>query len=227
MCYILFKENSRHCLIIFNLPFDLQGYRAEKKCLLRATRLSALLKKLQRLRHRLEVSFDSTRTDHQEGLKELWHAAFPGLEFSGLISEQWKEMGWQGTDPSTDFRGGGLISLENLVFLSKTYPRSFQRLLQKQAGDRSAWEYPFAIAGVNITFMLIQMLDLQSGDEWAFDLLYCVAFEVMDAKWLATRASYMDFNVVLKSTRAQLERELLMEEITCIEDMPSYGLLCQ
>jgi len=22
----------------------------------------------------------------------------------GLISEQWKEMGWQGKDPSTDFR---------------------------------------------------------------------------------------------------------------------------
>lgn len=200
-------------------------------------------RKLQRLQNRIEASFDSTRTDHQEALKELWHAAFPGLEFNGLISEQWKEMGWQGRDPSTDFRGGGLISLENLIFFSKTYPRSFRRLLQKQAGDRSVWEYPFAIAGVNITFMLIQMLDLRSarpsttagviflkillGDEWAFDLLYCVAFEVMDAQWLAMRASYMDFNVVLKSTRAQLERELLVEEITRIEDMPSYSLLCQ
>jgi len=25
-------------------------------------------------------------------------------ELQGLISEQWKEMGWQGKDPSTDFR---------------------------------------------------------------------------------------------------------------------------
>ena len=25
------------------------------------------------------------------------------------------------------------------------------------------WEYPFAVAGVNITFMLIQMLDLEAG----------------------------------------------------------------
>jgi len=30
-------------------------------------------------------------------------------------------------------------------------------------GDRSVWEYPFAVAGVNITFMLIQMLDLEAG----------------------------------------------------------------
>jgi hypothetical protein len=41
--------------------------------------------------------------------------------------------------------------------------KSFQELLRKQNGDRAIWEYPFAVAGVNITFMLIQMLDLQSG----------------------------------------------------------------
>ena len=40
----------------------------------------------------------------QEALKALWNAAFPGEELRGLISEQWKEMGWQGKDPSTDFR---------------------------------------------------------------------------------------------------------------------------
>jgi hypothetical protein len=32
-------------------------------------------------------------------------------------------------------------------------------------------------------------------DEWAFDLLYCVAFVVMDKQWLDKNASYMDFNV--------------------------------
>jgi hypothetical protein len=32
-------------------------------------------------------------------------------------------------------------------------------------------------------------------DEWAFDLLYCVAFLVMDKQWLEKNATYMDFNV--------------------------------
>lgn len=41
--------------------------------------------------------------------------------------------------------------------------KSFQQLLRKQVGNRSVWEYPFAVAGVNITFMLIQMLDLEQG----------------------------------------------------------------
>ena len=60
-------------------------------------------------------------------------------------------------------RGGGYVSLENLIFFAKTYPESFQRLLHKQDGTRAEWEYPFAVAGINISFMLAQMLDLQSG----------------------------------------------------------------
>lgn len=32
-------------------------------------------------------------------------------------------------------------------------------------------------------------------DEEAFDVLYCIAFEMVDAQWLAMRASYMQFKV--------------------------------
>ncbi|MCL7030505.1 hypothetical protein MKW94_017220 [Papaver nudicaule] len=197
--------------------------------------------RLQRLKHRMKVNFDASRADHQGALKALWSATYPGQLLHGLISEQWKEMGWQGRDPSTDFRGAGFISLENLLFFAKTFPISFQHLLNKQGGKRATWEYPFAAAGVNITFMIMQMLDLESTkprtfvravfiqmlseDEWAFDLLYCVAFVVMDKQWLDKNATYMEFNDVLKSTRAQLERELLLDDVLRIEDMPSYGLL--
>ncbi|GMP82372.1 hypothetical protein CsSME_00036708 [Camellia sinensis var. sinensis] len=197
--------------------------------------------RLRRLKHRMKVNFDASRVEHQEGLKALWSATYPGQELHGLVSDQWKEMGWQGKDPSTDFRGAGFISLENLLFFAKTFSTSFQCLLKKQGGKRAAWEYPFAVAGVNITFMIMQMLDLDatkprtfvrtvflqmlSENEWAFDLLYCVAFVVMDKQWLEKNATYMQFNDVLKSTRAQLEKELLMDDVLRIEDMPSYTLL--
>ncbi|KAG5580191.1 hypothetical protein H5410_050818, partial [Solanum commersonii] len=133
--------------------------------------------------------------------------------------------------------------------------KSFQDLLQKQEGDRALWEYPFAVAGVNITFMLIQILDIEAikprnlvgatflkflaENESAFDLLYCITFKLMDHQWLAMHASYMDFNcptflmldllrfmqTVMKSTRRQIERELLEENIKRLEDLPSYRLL--
>lgn len=198
---------------------------------------------LLRLQNRIEIQYDSSNIEHQEELKALWFASFPGTELRGLISEQWKEMGWQGKDPSTDFRGGGFISLENLLFFARNYPKSFQELLRKQNGDRAIWEYPFAVAGVNITFMLIQMLDLQavkprslfgavflkllSENDRAFDILYCITFKLMDQQWLDMHATYMDFNTVMKSTRHQLERELMLEDIQRVEDMPSYKLLAR
>ncbi|KAK8706530.1 hypothetical protein V6N13_050091 [Hibiscus sabdariffa] len=97
------------------------------------------VQRLQKLQERIRIPFDETRPDHQEALKELWHIAFPNVALKGLISEQWKEMGWQGPNPSTDFR-----------------------LLLKLDGTRATWEYPFAVAGINVSFMLIQMLDLFS-----------------------------------------------------------------
>ncbi|PKA65615.1 hypothetical protein AXF42_Ash020545 [Apostasia shenzhenica] len=198
--------------------------------------------RLQNLKQRLKVPFDGSSGDHQDALIQLWRLAYPDRETPPLKSELWKEMGWQGSDPSTDFRGGGFISLENLIFFAKKYPDSFQSLLHKKEGKRAEWEYPFAVAGINISFMLAQMLDLQSGtpaskagirflellalDESAFDELYCVAFRMMDAQWLAKRASYMEFNDVLKSTRTQLERELYLEDIYSVRDLPAYTMLC-
>ncbi|XP_054813616.1 uncharacterized protein LOC129314262 isoform X3 [Prosopis cineraria] len=197
--------------------------------------------RLQRLQERLQVPFDETRPDHQEALRALWQCAFPDVALKGLISDQWKDMGWQGPNPSTDFRGCGFISLENLLFFARTYPASFQRLLFKQGGHRATWEYPFAVAGINVSFMLIQMLDLCSvkprclpginfvklleEDEEAYDVLYCIAFEMMDAQWLAMHASYMNFNDVLQATRVQLEKELCLEDLHRMKDLPSYNLL--
>ncbi|KAI4386614.1 hypothetical protein MLD38_004532 [Melastoma candidum] len=197
--------------------------------------------RLRNLQQRLAVPFDGSCPEHQDALRQLWRLSYPDRELPSLKSELWKDMGWQGTDPSTDFRGGGFISLENLIYFAKKYPESFHNLLHKKDGLRAAWEYPFAVAGINISFMLAQMLDLQTGkpsslagvkflellggDDTAFDNLYCVAFRMMDAQWLAKRASYMEFNDVLKSTRTQLERELSLEDISSIRDLPAFNLL--
>ncbi|KAH9733473.1 ELMO domain-containing protein [Citrus sinensis] len=167
---------------------------------------------LQRLQLRIDVAYDSSIPEHREALRALWNAAFPDEELRDLISEQWKEMGWQGKDPSTDFRGGGFISLENLLYLARNFPKSFQDLLRKQEVK------PRTMVGA--TF-----LKFLSENESAFDLLYCITFKLMDHQWLAMRASYMDFNTVMKSTRRQLERELLLEDVTRLEDLPSYSLL--
>ena len=80
-------------------------------------------------------------------LKELWEAAFPGEEFA-VPSRRWKDMGWQGTDPATDFRGGGLMALQNLLYMAHRKPQLFDALLHKKQVSRTR--------GGRITFPLPQ-----------------------------------------------------------------------
>eukprot|EP00475_Leptophrys_vorax_P012992 TRINITY_DN19368_c0_g1_i1.p1 TRINITY_DN19368_c0_g1~~TRINITY_DN19368_c0_g1_i1.p1 ORF type:complete len:154 (+),score=15.45 TRINITY_DN19368_c0_g1_i1:2-463(+) len=150
-------------------------------------------------------------------------------------------MGWQGNHPSSDFRGGGFLALQNLVHYARTFPKSFQRIMRKQEGKRAEWEYPFAAAGVNLTVLLVNILGLK-GDVPStsagrvfvrllpdhpslFDDLYCVAYEMLDSKWLEMKASYMEFNVVLQAVKSDLEQQIAHTLQTGIGDLPKFTQL--
>jgi hypothetical protein len=50
----------------------------------------------------------------QDALKELWRLAFPNRQLPPLESELWKEMGWQNSDPATDFRFSLLVNSDGV-----------------------------------------------------------------------------------------------------------------
>lgn len=52
-----------------------------------------------------------------------------------------------------------------------------------------------ALAGKPTSQAAVRFLQLLGDDEMAFDNLFCVTFRLLDAQWLAKRASYMEFNV--------------------------------
>lgn len=90
-------------------------------------------------------------------LKELWELAFEGVEFQRQ-SEAWKEMGFQHIDPSSDFRGVGLLGLQNLIFFANKNPLQFEAII------KNSRSYPFAAAGLNITQYLLSSLNLLSSN---------------------------------------------------------------
>lgn len=63
-------------------------------------------------------------------------------------------MGWQGEHPGTDFRGGGLLSLELLVHMAENDNAVFTALMNKDELRSKELDYPFGAAGVNLTYML-------------------------------------------------------------------------
>ncbi len=42
---------------------------------------------------------------------------YPSVELEDRITKQWQDIGFQGNDPATDFRGMGLLGLTCLQYL--------------------------------------------------------------------------------------------------------------
>ena len=113
--------------------------------------------KVERLRKRADVPYDGENEEHREKLRELWRLAFPGEPLQALKHAQWKNLGYQSEDPTTDFRGAGMLALDQLIYFGKQEPRSFQKLIHKTDGKRAEWEYPFAAAGTNVTMAVLEI----------------------------------------------------------------------
>ncbi len=62
----------------------------------------------------------------------LWDVAFPGHPWEGLQTDRWTDMGWQRNDPSSDFRGAGLIALRNTLFMAQVSGRLALLLGERQ-----------------------------------------------------------------------------------------------
>ena len=46
---------------------------------------------------------------------QLWSTLRPDVPLPSRTGHHWTEIGFQGDDPATDFRGMGLLGLQNLV----------------------------------------------------------------------------------------------------------------
>ena len=60
----------------------------------------------------------------------------------------------------------------------------------------SSKDSPCPAPASHVTSLTKLFIYANAEDEEAFDILYCIGFAMMDAQWLAMRASYMEFNVL-------------------------------
>lgn len=111
---------------------------------------------MDRFRNLVSEKYDTTNTKHEKLLQRLWDISFPDRKLKNRISQQWKDMGFQGTDPATDFRGGGIFGLWNLIYFADTYPKEYKLMFRKSVQLNGS--YPFVIAGLNVTMMLFDIL---------------------------------------------------------------------
>ncbi|KAK2712490.1 ELMO domain-containing protein 2-like [Artemia franciscana] len=186
-----------------------------EKCIQQIWSYRQLLNDLESLR---TTSYNSENSEHEEKLIKLWKSLRPNEELSDRISRQWQEIGFQGDDPKTDFRGMGILGLENLLYFAIDYPEAARHVLSRSNHPRLG--YSFAIVGINLTSMAINLFrdgsakyhiynTCQFGSHIeTFHKFYCYLFLEFDKFWLSEKPrDVMEFGKI----RDRFEKKIRVE----------------
>ncbi|KAJ3159567.1 ELMO domain-containing protein 1 [Geranomyces michiganensis] len=187
-----------------------------RECVDRIVETSRLINQLDA---RAATRFDSDDPSHVAQLFTLWDLALPTQPRPPRESEQWIKLGFQGRDPATDFRGMGLLGLDNLVFFAQRHPRSMKRMLEISHHPK-AW-FSLAIVGINMTSFALHQLRkrrmyLQTAatslgaTPTAFAEFYSYLMDAFATTWEAhgEAITVMDFPRVFKAFRKTVKRDL-------------------
>ncbi|XP_055644862.1 ELMO domain-containing protein 2 [Toxorhynchites rutilus septentrionalis] len=169
--------------------------------------------------------YDCENADHERKLLSLWTLLMGPDKLEARVSNQWQDIGFQGDDPKTDFRGMGLLGLDNLVFLATEYKETTRHLLSHS--HHPTHGYFFAIVGINITSMAYHLLksgiarthfyNQSSLDIDAFHKFYCYLFFEFDRYWVECKPkSIMDFSWIQKKFEQNI-RKLLSSDSCCLK----------
>lgn len=104
-------------------------------------------------------TFDVFNEQHMDLLNSFWQNMKPQRErsnASGFISADWIELGFQNADPTTDFRGMGILGLVQLAYFSQHRPQRARFILSVLSDPKKY--YPFAIIGINITSFVFELI---------------------------------------------------------------------
>lgn len=165
------------------------------------------------------IPYDSNNEEHEMKLLKLWNLLMPSTPLSSRISKQWQDIGFQGNDPKTDFRGMGLLGLENLLFFAQEYNNHANIVLTHSFHPTRG--YAFAILGINITNMAYHLLlDGSAKTHFfntshrmpnieAFHRFYCYLFFEFDKFWIKSKAvDIMDFGNIKQNFESEIRKSL-------------------
>eukprot|EP01016_Furgasonia_blochmanni_P035585 TRINITY_DN3958_c0_g1_i2.p1 TRINITY_DN3958_c0_g1~~TRINITY_DN3958_c0_g1_i2.p1 ORF type:complete len:278 (-),score=48.75 TRINITY_DN3958_c0_g1_i2:239-1072(-) len=107
------------------------------------------------LKRDANMQFNVENEDHNGKLRNFWLILNGSpLEGEDIKSDGWKAFGFQNTDPRTDFRGGGFMSLQMLIDFSEKHPKLVSQMCEEQN------EFYFAISSINITYYMMKFFHL-------------------------------------------------------------------
>jgi hypothetical protein len=115
--------------------------------------------------------FDEANEDHLDMLESFWRNIKPDMQRSTteLVSDDWGDVGFQGRNPGTDFRGMGSLALLQLLHFSATRQQSAIAALHHSV--HPVRYFPFATVGINISSFVMDLLRDTHLHAVMFDLI--------------------------------------------------------
>ncbi|CAH1777094.1 unnamed protein product [Owenia fusiformis] len=195
---------------------------ALKTCLCQICGYRQLIQQLEIIR---KTKYSSENHQHEAMIMQLWETLMPNEPLESRISKQWQEIGFQGDDPKTDFRGMGLLGLQNLVFFvtqfTDTARQVFSHSLHPQMG------YSFAIVGINLSHMTYQLMQSGALKTHFYNLVlgkpriehfhqvYCYLFFEFDKFWFSEKPrDIMEFNRIKEKFQRKILTQLKNKSTT-------------
>ncbi|VDL69503.1 unnamed protein product [Nippostrongylus brasiliensis] len=115
--------------------------------------LIELFVKVEKLR---KEEYQRGNAVHEGKLLELWRLLKPDDKISACTGKHWRTLGFQSDDPSRDFRGMGILSLDQLIYMARNEPRCMRSIVVLSNHPRIG--FPLVITGINITSLCHHLL---------------------------------------------------------------------
>ena len=165
------------------------------------------------------TKFDAENEEHEEKLERLWTILLPGVERKdGRYTREWGVIGFQQSDPKSDFRGGGILALDQLLFIATSRTSIARRMISEPKAEVA--RYPWACVGINLTFEAVRILKSRAIDRSLygkdienamniFNQLYSDMFEILHHRWLqANPENLLAFPEVKKDALEYIDDEI-------------------
>ena len=170
------------------------------------------------------VQYDSTNPVHERKLLAIWNNFMPNTNLEARISKQWQFIGFQGNDPSSDFRGMGVLALDNLLYFTQEYPSTARHLLSHSQHPK--YGYTLAVIAINISHMAWRLLMEEIVKSHFYNLsktigcptiehfhqFFCYLIYEFDRFWMNYKPNnLMEFNIVQQKFEKEIIRDCKKE----------------
>ncbi|GMT20200.1 hypothetical protein PFISCL1PPCAC_11497, partial [Pristionchus fissidentatus] len=210
-------------------PFS--GLLFLRRCVCRPACEDTETVKTDRLSQQRELLVALGNTPFSEASIEHWHllcdfyrkAAAAATGQPGLTphcprtGSHWQSVGFQGTDPSTDLRGVGILGLLQLHFLVTEWglPEEQLTAIMRLSQDESQ-NFPFAVVGLNFTSLIVTKLksgelnglaNINNSFLDTINGIYKGCYIAFYRDWKSTGKSIIDFQYALTKIEKAMTRD--------------------